>query len=289
MNRRLTTGRKIIIFIIVFIACFVIYFLTEHKDTIDDDKLSKINNNTTTNSNTVMTESAVITEPVITTDIVEQDELFAKTDILVSEIFVDNENFIDNAPVVTYTGLNKDLYDFTEKATSVIFDGVEIKIGKPLSSVVNNSDYYIHQTDTLSSGETRFLYLYNDKWSETNNKLVSTSKQNGNIILWVKNYGSQDTKVIDCNIYKIQISYLDSYDFYKTRPELSYYDFNLGSSLSAIYSSAEPISSEIIPSTYDRTHRVIYGDIQNCQAVLEIDENKGLIGVTISYNQFLQT
>lgn len=169
------------------------------------------------------------------------------------------------------------------KALTVEFDNIIIKPGMKVKDIIDTSYWYTtRENDVLEAGEAGFLVLENDFWTNDDIKLNNdVDSRNGDIVLWVHNYDNQPAEMRDCVIYKYQISYLGCDNYYE-RPDLKYYDiYEFGKNeFPAICESITGITTDRGSCT-----RYILGDISTCQVFLDADDN-GLIGITVSYNEF---
>lgn len=173
---------------------------------------------------------------------------------------------------------------FDDNALTVTFDSIDIRAGMTVGDITNNSYWYtVREEDIIAPGAAAFVCLENDYWSGEEFKLTDENNaQNGYIVLWVHNYSDIQLPVKHCVIYKFQISYLGCYDQFYRHPEISYRDdYYLGSN--SFYDSANSITT--ITTDNGTCTRYTYGDISECQVLLDADDN-GLMGITISYNEF---
>lgn len=202
------------------------------------------------------------------------------------DISVDMDLLFGESPVKRDRdlGLLDSVRHFDDSALTVTFDGIAIRAGMRVSDIIDNSYWYTNREDELlEPGMAAFITLDNDFWTNEEIRLVDRkTARNGDIILWVHNYSSIPIKIRDCIVYKYQISYLGSWDDFSERPELRYRDFyTFGSK--EFPDAAESI--ETVTTDRGTCTRYTYGKISDCQVFLDADKH-GLVGITVSYNEF---
>ena len=181
-------------------------------------------------------------------------------------------------------GLLGDVRNRKLTALTVMFDGVEIKPGIAVRDIIDKSYWYtIRENDMLSPGDATFLTLDNDFWNDKEVNLTEKKTiRNGDIVLWVHNYGSEPAAIRDCTIYKYQISYLGCWDWFSERPVLKYRDiYSLGST------EFPDTPDSIMPVTLDagKCTRYIYGAASGCEVILDANEH-GLVAITAAFNEY---
>jgi hypothetical protein len=170
------------------------------------------------------------------------------------------------------------------KQLTLSFDGLDIRPGITPGMIIDTSHWYsLLEHEMLDAGEVGYMILNNDFWTndeiQLNNEAMA---RNGEIILWVRNYGSTAAEMRDCVVYKYKINYRGCGKIFTEQPKLNYLNkFVLG------YQGAYDGSQTDYSSDDDGEYvRHIYGDVNSCQVIFDSSANEGLFAVTVFCNEF---
>lgn len=168
---------------------------------------------------------------------------------------------------------------------TVEFDGLNIRPGMKVSEIIDSSDWYtLRETDVLQPDGAGYLILNNDQWTNGDIQLNDDSNaRNGEIILWVHNYSDSSVVMRDCTIYKYKINYLGCSEVYTEQPEFSYLDkYALG--YQGSYDGCD--NTERVADGSEVYIRHTFGNINECQVILDSNDDEGLFAITVSCNEF---
>lgn len=170
-------------------------------------------------------------------------------------------------------------------ALTIEFDGLTIKPGMKVSDITDASHWYsLRETAIVQPDDAGYLILNNDFWTSEEIQLNSDSNaRNGEIILWVHNYFDKPMEMRDCVIYKYKVNYRGCSDIYTEQPQLSYLGkYSLG--YKGTYNGQEQI--ERAADNGDVYIRHIFGNVSDCQVILDHNDDEGLFAITVSCNEF---
>lgn len=225
-------------------------------------------------------------EPVVTT-VTTSESVTTETPVIVSEgcitpdvddLFNPKRNHSD------IDGLLGDVLNYDMKAMELTFDNIVFKPGINVSDIVDTSYWYtVSEHEMLEPGEACYVVLSNDFWSSDDIRLSDLKvNTNGNVVLWVHNYTEAPCELRDCTIYKYQISFTGCYEYFSEHPVLNYRDkYSIGQKVQP------DVYSDYVHKLTDMgyVNRFIYGEVDECQVILDFDDDNRFMGISVSYNE----
>lgn len=208
---------------------------------------------------------------------------FTEEDFMVDEDFLNMPYEMYQAKRNKTEGLLGQIRRFDMDALTVTFDNVVFRPGLYVRDIVDTSYWYsLREDDIVPAGGSAYLCLKNDFWDDEEIKLVGTNDAtNGNIVLWVHNYGSEPMVARDCVIYKYQISYIGCWEQFSEHPTLDYLgEYTFGSKQTPEADSVTGVTLDAGSCT-----RCEYGSVSGCQVLLDLTDD-GLRAITVSYNEY---
>ena len=267
----------IIVFAVMIIAAICIYIRSI--SLISDDGVLPGNYN-------VIEEQPSLAN--LSTEIAKTEPEISETAVTTEQVIADSYDIIDallnDDPLCNYEGLIGAVHRHEREALTVTFDDIDFYPGMTLSNIIDNSDWYIgDETETVAAGGSGYVTLLSDYWSQEDFKLTDQKvNRNGDIIVWVHNYSDEDMAIRDCIVYKYQISYVGCWSEFSKHPTLSYlgkYGFG-----STDYTDEPAETVRTVTISRGECKTVTYGDTDSCSVVLYIDNDDGLMGITVFCN-----
>lgn len=191
--------------------------------------------------------------------------------------------FADFLTVDDFNIFGDDALSGVEQLT-LSFDGLDIRPGITPGMIIDTSHWYsLLEHEPLAAGEVGYMILNNDFWTNDEIQLNNeATARNGEIILWVRNYGSTTAEMRDCVVYKYKINYRGCREIFTEQPKLNYLNkFVLG--YQGTYDGSQTDYSSDDDGEYMRH---IYGDVNSCQVIFDSSANEGLFAVTVFCNEF---
>lgn len=231
-----------------------------------------------------------------------QDESIIVTSSIVEAIELDDADRTESEPVAErdvppvdegflFNPVDPNIDGLLDETTQskdvmeVSFDNLTIAPGMKVSEIIDISDWYtLRENDVLQPDDAGYLILNNDFWTSADIQLNDEeTAHNGEIILWAHNYSDEPALMRDCVIYKYKINYRGCSKIYTEKPQLSYLSkYMLG------YKGSYPECDYVEQAVDDdgAYTRHMFGNVNDCQVILDKSDGEGLFAITVSYNEY---